>query len=181
MQWSHREPVRWATSGEVARALDLAPHQAKHVQLSGLAGPVVALGESGTRYASPVSKLAQLRERRMLDSNADDLPPAVVVKVTSPQSVDEPDRRYVGWSIDMPDDVAEAATSRWWPVPAIPEGTLLVVSLATIVVRVRRIVGAPRTQGRAAFSTVAAEHTIYDNARIKTRPGPVVDLIALDR
>jgi hypothetical protein len=180
MAWHPATPERWATATEVASQLGIAPYQAKQLQQTRVLGGAIALDESRVRLATPMTQLTQISSRPLLSPDDPELPAAVIAKVTGPQEVDEAGRKWTGWALDMPEAIQEAATSRWWPLPPVEPGTLLVVAVATVIVRVREIVGTDeRIQGRTALRTAPAGPNPYDNARVKTRPGPVVDLVNL--
>lgn len=183
MDWTPPTPILLVTGQGVADRLGLSAELGKKLIASGALGQVHSLDETGRAIAASREALEEMHARPLLNPSDPGLPRAVVVKASSPMPDDSGDR-WMGWHASMPDHVAEQATRMWWPV-AQPEGligALLVVSVSTCIVRVRRIEDFVRGYGRVAFSTSeparsAEDANVYRAARIRTRPGGVTERV----
>lgn len=178
--------LRIATTTEIGRKLGVDRALANRLIRAGLVGRQFSLDEELTKLAGERSELDRLTLRRVLDPDNQNLPSAVLVRVGDPQPETGSGRSWTGWHQSMPDEVAEEATSKWWPLskPHHEEalGKLLVVSLASVIVRVRRIMEVREAPGlvRVAFVTekaVGDDAEVYLDQRIATRRGPVASPI----
>lgn len=177
------------TTNEIARSLNIDRTLAARLIKAGAVGRMWTLDETGSKLGGERGALGELAERTMLDPNNPELPPAVVVRIGEAQPEDGTDRLWTGWHADMPEDIAEAATNRWWPLARTHHlgvvGKLLVVSLSTVIVRVRRIVAVKEAAGfaRVMFETTSAQGEDaekYQDKRLQTRQGPVATPINLN-
>ena len=183
--WSPPDARAVATAQAVAHALGLTGEAGKRLICAGLVGERFDLDDRGRSVAGERDALGALMTRRLLDPEDSTLPPAIVVKASNAAKDPDDEDRWMGWHTDMPDGVAEVATNRWWPIaaPETVEGHLLVVTVATVVVRVRVVVGHARRYGRIALETapISADPraAVYQHARIKTRPGSLIERVNL--
>ena len=172
----------FVTTAEVVARLSLSSPQVNNLQKCGLLGQPIALDPDGKRLATPRDRLEELENFSWIDLAQAE--PAVVVKTGAAIRVNEQDRQWAGWDATMPDDVAELATARWWPVPRDVKGYLLVVVVSTFAVRVRRIVEVQPVQGgRSALITEPTsdpDAAKFLGKRVKTRRGPLVDILGRD-
>ena len=175
-----------APAGDVARSLGVKQDLATRLIRAGLVGRAFALDTAETKMAGEKEVLDQLAEREVLNPDDPDLPAAVLVRVSDPQPEEGTDRRWTGWHRSMPESVAEAATARWWPLGRQlheeSKGKLLIVSLGTVIVRVRRINEVVEAPGmaRVKFETSEAsgrDADVYRFKRLESRRGPVASPI----
>lgn len=177
--WAPPAPTELVTAGGAAAALGIAPKLGRRLVLTGLLGQAAAMDETGRSWAGERAALDVLRQRPLLDPADSRLPVGVVVKMGEPRPAGDDDREWIGWHASMPEEVVEAATARWWPIanPTDLIGDLLVVSVATVVVRVRRVAAVREANGRVALSTEPAPPSFLDGARLAVRPGGLTERI----
>lgn len=188
-RWQPPEVVNGiVTATDIAEDLGLDRKIANRLIRAGLLGDVYALDGPQTRLAGERDELERLTSRLVLDPDDSDLPAAIVVRVGDPQPEEGSDREWTGWHVAMPEDIAEAATARWWPLArnlqTIAPGALLIVSLGSVIVRVRRILEVNEAPGfaRVSFKTseaVGPDADIYIGRRIESRRGPVATPVNL--
>lgn len=175
---------------EVANSLGVSPDLGNRIIRCGLLGNIYRMGIGDSRLAGDRSELDKLLQMPVIDQIYDTAPPAVIAKAAPAEITDQPGFEYGvrGWDRSMPEDIAEDATNKWWPLgTAIRDkaiGSLLVVAVGTIVVRVRRIddVIAPAGPGHVQFVTSEAsgeDAEFYRGSRVAAQRGPTAAPINL--
>lgn len=164
---------RYATTYAVAKTLGIDTASALELQRAGVLGERITLDETGKHIATPIASLTRRASTIKFDASTPDTPPALIVNVGRAARVSEPGdtREWAGFHMGMDDDTREAATNRYWPIdnPEAHIGKVLVVSMHTLVVRVRLITGARTVPGLgAAFATEPVGVTPYRLARTET-------------
>ena len=163
-------PAHYVTTHAAAKALDISTAGALELQRAGVLGERITLDDAGRQIVTPAARLTQLARTIKFNEGTRDAPPALIVSVGQAIRVSEPGdtRQWAGFHLGMDDDTREAATNRYWPIedPESHVGKVLVVSMHTLVVRVRRVVEARFVPGLgAAFSTEPIGVTPYRGAR----------------
>lgn len=164
----YMEPIRVVAASTAAELLKMTRPATQRLFDAGVLGRTITDGQRTFVYEQSVKDLAA-----MPTINVADLPPALILKVSAPATLEG---RRVGWNHLEP-DIAKRREPilQWWPVAEDVDlgGHLLVVTVSGVVVDVSRITSVTH-DGRAAFEVEEAhgeDAEAWRGQRTKPIPG----------